>query len=122
MSTAGDPAGAAGTAGGLVAGQVITVFRSRRRAGTEAEYAALAGQMATAARATPGFVDFKTFDADDGEHVTVVTFASPEAHRAWRDDPRHRQAQQRGRDELYLEYSIQVGTCEHAASWSAPRD
>jgi heme-degrading monooxygenase HmoA len=100
------------------AGQVITVFRSRRRPGAEAAYSELAEEMAIAARASPGFVDFKTFDSADGEHVTVVTFATHEAQRAWRDDPRHLEAQQRGRDGLYLEYSIQVGVCEHVTSWA----
>jgi heme-degrading monooxygenase HmoA len=98
--------------------QVITIFRSRRRPGSATAYAALAEEMAAAARAAPGFVDFKTFDSADGEHVTVVTFATPEAHRAWRDDPRHVRAQRRGRDELYLEYSIQVGRCEHVTTWA----
>lgn len=98
--------------------QVMTVFRSRRRPGSEAAYSALADEMAVAARAVPGFVDFKTFDSPDGEHVTVVTFDTPEAHRAWRDDPRHVRAQERGRDELYSDYSIQVGRCEHVTTWS----
>jgi heme-degrading monooxygenase HmoA len=104
--------------GRLRADQVITIFRSRRRPGSEDTYSQLAEEMAVAARAVPGFVDFKTFDSADGEHVTVVTFDTPEAHRAWREDPRHVRAQQRGRDELYLEYSIQVGRCEHVASWA----
>ena len=109
-------------AGRLRADQVITIFRSRRRPGSEAAYSALAEEMAIAARAVPGFVDFKTFDSDDGEHVTVVTFATPEAHQAWRDDPRHVRAQQRGRDELYLGYSIQVGRYEHVASWALEKE
>jgi heme-degrading monooxygenase HmoA len=102
----------------LRADQVVTVFRSRRRPGSEAAYSALAEEMAIAARASPGFVDFKTFDSEDGEHVTVATFADLEAQRAWREDPRHVRAQQRGRDELYLEYSIQVGRCEHVTTWA----
>ncbi len=70
------------------------------------------------ARSLPGFVDFKTFSADDGEHVSLVTFASLEAHQMWRDDPRHRRAQERGRVAFYLEYSIQVGECTHVSRWS----
>lgn len=99
-------------------GQVITIFRSRRKAGSEAAYLQLAEEMQAAARATPGFVDFKTFGGDDGERLSVVTFATAAAQRAWRDDPRHRSAQQRGRDELYLEYSVQVGECDHVSSWA----
>jgi heme-degrading monooxygenase HmoA len=102
----------------FVAGQVVTVFRSRRRSEAEAEYQALSAEMLAAARAVPGFVDFKTFTADDGERVSLVTFADPDSHRAWRDDPRHRRAQQLGRGEFYLEYSIQVGECTHVSRWS----
>ena len=103
-------------------GQVVTVFRSRRRAGTEDAYGPLADAMRTAARAQPGFVDFATFEAADGERVSIITFATPEAHIAWRDDPAHRAAQRRGREELYDTYSIQVGTCSRATSWDRPAD
>ena len=48
----------------------------------------------------PGFVDFKSFVADDGERVSIVTFASVETHRAWRDHPEHRAAQHMGRGAL----------------------
>lgn len=99
-------------------GQVVTVFRSRRRPGSDAEYRALSQEMQEAARTVPGFVDFKTFTAEDGEHVSVVTFGTPEAHHVWRNNPRHRAAQKRGRDAFYLEYSIQVGECSHVSQWS----
>ena len=54
----------------------MTVFRSWRREGSEGAYRALSAEMEAAARSVPGFVDFKTFTADDGEHVSLVTFAS----------------------------------------------
>ena len=76
--------------------------------------------MLTAARNVPGFVDFSTFVGDDGERVSLVTFATPEAHAAWRDDPGHRAAQRQGREELYDRYSIQVATCDRATAWERP--
>jgi heme-degrading monooxygenase HmoA len=97
---------------------VVTVFRSRRRPGSDAEYRELSQAMQEAARTVPGFVDFKTFTAEDGEHVSLVTFATPEAHRVWRSDTRHRAAQKRGRESFYLKYSIQVGECSHVSAWS----
>jgi heme-degrading monooxygenase HmoA len=100
------------------AGQVITIFRSWRRAGSEDTYGPLADQLLAAARTTPGFVDFKTFVADDGERVSLVTFADADAHRGWRDDARHREAQQVGRTSLYDAYIIQVGECDRVISWS----
>jgi len=101
-------------------GQVITIFRSRKRPEAEADYVQTAGQMEAAARTMPGFVDFKVFVAEDGERVSLITFDSPAAQQAWRDDPRHRLAQQKGRDDFYLEYSIQVGACGYVSRWTRP--
>ena len=102
----------------FAAGQVVTVFRSRRRPGSDAGYRRVADAMRRAAAEMPGFVDFKTFTAEDGEHVSLVTFESAEAHRAWRDDTRHREAQRQGRDEFYDEYSVQVAGCTHVSRWA----
>ena len=101
---------------------MVTVFRSRRRSGAEEEYGEVASAMLEAARAAPGFVDFKSFQAADGEHVSLVTFASEESHRAWREDPRHREAQARGRAAFYAEYSIQSGPATHVRRWSVDPD
>ena len=57
---------------------------------------------------TPGFIDIKTFTADDGERVSLVMFESPETQAAWRTQAEHRAAQKRGRDEFYESYAIQV--------------
>jgi heme-degrading monooxygenase HmoA len=101
---------------------VVTVFRSRRRAGSDEAYARLAAAMLESARAVPGFVDIATFVGEEGDRVSLVTFATPEAHAAWRDDPSHRAAQQQGRDELYEWYSVQVATCTGATLWERPQD
>jgi heme-degrading monooxygenase HmoA len=98
-------------------GQVVTVFRSRRRAGTDDEYGSLAAAMLAAAREQPGFVDFASFESPGGERVSLVTFASREAHEAWRNDPSHRAAQERGRRDLYEWYSIQVSECTSSNRW-----
>lgn len=68
----------------------------------------MAAEMTDLARGMPGFVDAKTFSSDDGERVTIVTFADREFHNAWRDHPRHREAIRRGIDDFYATYSIQV--------------
>jgi heme-degrading monooxygenase HmoA len=96
----------------------VTVFRSRLGGEGNAEYAEVAEEMERAARASPGFVDFKRFDADDGERVSLITFATIEDQHAWRDDLGHRHAQQRGRDVFYASYSIQVGECTHVSQWA----
>ncbi|MCW2615515.1 MAG: antibiotic biosynthesis monooxygenase [Frankiales bacterium] len=99
------------------AGQVVTVFRSRLRAPGAEGYAGDSARMAELARAMPGYVEHKSFTADDGERVTVVTFADRASHEAWRDHPEHRAAQRRGVDRWYDTYSIQVGTTSYASAF-----
>ncbi|MFM8825965.1 MAG: antibiotic biosynthesis monooxygenase family protein [Actinomycetota bacterium] len=88
--------------------QVVTVFRNRLRAESHAGYVDTAARMDELARTMPGHVDSKTFVADDGERVTIVTFADRATHEGWRDHPEHRAAQQKGITDFYETYSIQV--------------
>jgi heme-degrading monooxygenase HmoA len=101
----------------FTAGQVVTVFRSRLRDDATPGYLEMASAMESLARQIPGFVDYKAFNAPDGERVSLATFDGPEAQRAWREHVEHRLAQQRGRAEWYAEYSIQVTECTRAHSF-----
>ena len=89
-------------------GQVLTVFRSRLAAGHLAEYAETAARMDELARTMPGYVEHKAFTAEDGERVTLVTFADRASHDAWRTHAEHRIAQRRGREAFYETFSLQV--------------
>ena len=86
----------------------MTVFRSRLREDAADGYEEAAAAMEARARRARGFVDFKTFLAGDGERVSLIVFATRDAHDAWRDDPEHREVQRRGRADWYAEYHIQV--------------
>lgn len=99
-------------------GQVVTVFRNRLRAEAVDAYAADLAVVSELARGMPGFVETKTFVAEDGERATVVTFADEVSHRAWRDHPRHRQAQRSGISDYYETYSIAVGTTSYASAFT----
>lgn len=99
-------------------GQIVTVFRSRVRPDAGAEFQALAAEMPAAARAMPGFVDYKVYVAEDGERVSVIVFETAEHQRAWREHPRHRAAQQAGRERFYSDYSMQISVCTTA--WRFP--
>lgn len=85
---------------------VIVIFRSRLRPDAGPDYATTAERMVSLARATPGFVSYRHYEADDGERVTIAEFASEAAVRAWREHPEHREAQRRGREEWYAWYRI----------------
>ena len=89
---------------------VVVVFRNRLRAGDASAYRATAERMDALARAQPGFHSLKTFTADDGERVTLSEFDSLAAVNAWRANAEHLEAQRRGRDEFYAEFSLH--TCE----------
>jgi heme-degrading monooxygenase HmoA len=104
----------------FAAGQVITIFRSRLRDDAAPGYHETADEMLALAREVPGFVDFKSFHADDGERVSLVTFDGPEAQRAWREHVAHREAQRRGRADWYAAYSLQVGGCTTAHEFEHP--
>jgi heme-degrading monooxygenase HmoA len=101
------PTGSGGYRRGM-AEQIITVFRNRLRPEGRDAYAPTSARMTELAEAMPGFVDAKTFTADDGERVTIVTFADLASERAWRDHPEHRVAQRQGIADFYSDYSIQV--------------
>jgi heme-degrading monooxygenase HmoA len=89
-------------------GPIITIFRSRLRPDAGSEYGATAERMMTLAMAMPGFVDFKAFVAEDGERLSLITFASLETQEAWRDQAEHQGAQEAGRDRFYAGYSLEV--------------
>ncbi|HVE25869.1 MAG TPA: antibiotic biosynthesis monooxygenase [Sporichthya sp.] len=99
-------------------GQVITVFRSRLAESAADAYAEHAQRMSDLARSMPGYVEHKIFLAPDGERVTLVTFADRDSHNAWRDHPDHRAAQQAGIRGYYSEYSVAVGTVDHASHFT----
>jgi heme-degrading monooxygenase HmoA len=101
-------------------GQVVTVFRSRLRTDADA-YPEHAAQMSALARTMPGYVEHKSFTAEDGERVTLVTFADRLSHDAWGRHPEHREAQRAGVRDYYEEYSISVGTVERVSAWTRER-
>jgi heme-degrading monooxygenase HmoA len=90
---------------------VVVVFRTRLRQGIdEQQLGSLGEAMYAIASSMPGFLSYKDFAATDGENISIVEFESPEALAAWRDHPEHKAAQQRGREEFFEEYRIQVCT------------
>ena len=98
-------------------GQVVTVFRNRLRPDAHA-YPDHVARISALARSMPGYVEHKTFTAEDGERVTVVTFADGPSHEAWARHPEHREAQRAGVRDYYEEYSISVGVVDRASHWT----
>jgi heme-degrading monooxygenase HmoA len=76
--------------------------------------------MSELARTMPGYVEHKAFTAEDGERVTLVTFADRASHDEWARHPLHRAAQRAGVRDYYEEYSISVGEVDRASAWHRP--
>jgi heme-degrading monooxygenase HmoA len=87
---------------------IVVLFRSRLTAAAGADYQEMAAEMFSTAKDMPGFVDFKTFHAEDGERISIVRWQDKETLAAWRNHPRHRIAQQTGRDKWYESYKIEI--------------
>ena len=98
------------------AGQIVTVFRSRLRPDADPRYSEHAAQMSALAPTMPGYVEHKSFTAEDGERVTLVTFADRASHDAWRTHAEHRLAQRRGKEAFYEAYSLQVADVTDVSS------
>ena len=93
----------------------LVVFRSHMRSDAGPGYAAKATEMLAAARSMPGFVDFRAYEAADGERLALVWWEDEASLRAWRDHPDHREAQRLGRDQWYASYELEVATVERSS-------
>jgi heme-degrading monooxygenase HmoA len=87
---------------------IITISRNRLRPEHQDEYYEMAAKMLDLAKAMPGFVSRKSFEASDGERIAITEFASEETHRAWHQHPEHQIAIKLGRERFYSEFHIQV--------------
>ena len=72
---------------------IVVVFRSRLTPKPATIMDDMAAEMSRTAKEMPGFVEFKSFKADDGERVSLVYWQDHETMAAWRNHPRHRIAQ-----------------------------
>lgn len=85
----------------------LVVFRNRKRAGIDAAaYEAEADRMLTLARAQPGFRDFRSYTAEDGEVVAISEWTDEASARAWGRHVEHAPVQRRGRGEFYEDYTL----------------
>jgi heme-degrading monooxygenase HmoA len=88
---------------------VVVLFRSKL-VDPATGYSEMAVEMDQLARTMPGFVDVKSYTAEDGERLTIVWWQDEETLRGWREQARHRVAQRTGRDQWYQYYKLDVAT------------
>ena len=88
---------------------ITVIFRSRLK--DTADVAALQTlyqRLYDIVSRMPGFLAIKDFTATDGETVSIAEFSSMEAVEAWKAHPEHMIGQQRGREEFFSAYEVQV--------------
>jgi heme-degrading monooxygenase HmoA len=68
----------------------------------------------------PGFIDVKSFKAEDGERLTLVWWQDEATLRAWREQARHRVAQRTGRERWYEYYKLDVAEVIRTNNFERP--
>ncbi|MFL6300702.1 MAG: antibiotic biosynthesis monooxygenase family protein [Terriglobales bacterium] len=86
---------------------LVILFRSKLTSSIDG-YEELAEEMVELGKAMPGFVEFKSFKAEDGERLSVAWWKDQETLAAWRTNTRHQFAQQMGRERFYEYFNIEV--------------
>lgn len=99
---------------------VVVVFRSRLSAEAGDDYSEMAAEMLATAKEMPGFVEFKSFQAEDGERVSLVYWQDHETMAAWRAHPRHRIAQNSGRAKWYAYFRLEVADIVRETRFERP--
>ena len=91
---------------------IFTSLRTKEDAG----YAETAERMLELAASMDGFLGAES--ARDGVGITVSYWRSPEAIKAWRDHPQHREAMRRGRETWYESFTTRVCKVERESGKS----
>ncbi len=96
---------------------LIILFRSRLTEHAGEDYRAMNDEMEALVRQNPGFVDVKSYKSEDGERLTVVWWRDEESLREWREQMRHREAQNTGRQKWYHYYKMEVASVTRTSNF-----
>ena len=87
---------------------MLIVFRSRLTAAAGSDYSAMSQAIKEHAERFPGFVDIKSYTAEDGERLTMVHWQDAATLQAWADDAKHVAAKSLGRAKWYEYYDLEI--------------
>ena len=97
---------------------LVTLFRSRFAGDPGEEYNAWMQELLALVQQNPGFVDTKSFRADDGERLTVVRFRDQESLRNWSLNARHKEAKRLAKEKWYEYFEIEIAEVIRSSSFS----
>jgi heme-degrading monooxygenase HmoA len=81
----------------------------------------MAERMERLAAEQPGYLGIDSVRDADGAGITVSYWASEDAVRAWKANLEHRVAQDTGRREWYVEYTVHVARVERVYAFDRGR-
>ncbi|HUM13494.1 MAG TPA: antibiotic biosynthesis monooxygenase [Myxococcaceae bacterium] len=87
---------------------VVILFRSRLTPEAGQDYQDLDAELERLVLDQSGYLQHKSYRAADGERLTIVWFRDQESLRNWKMQPRHLEAQRRGRERWYEFYEMEV--------------
>ncbi|MCW8845191.1 MAG: antibiotic biosynthesis monooxygenase [Gammaproteobacteria bacterium] len=94
------------------------IFTSMRRQADEQAYQETAARMLILAARQPGFLGVDSARSD-GVGITVSYWESEDAIHAWKLQVEHSEAQRRGRESWYSQYSLRIARVERAYDFQA---
>lgn len=95
----------------------IILFRSKLTDQAGEDYQTMNAELEALVRENPGFVDVKSYTAQDGERLTVVWWRDEKSLSDWRNLMRHREAQNTGRYKWYQYYKMDVASITRSKSF-----
>jgi heme-degrading monooxygenase HmoA len=96
---------------------VVILFRSRLTPEAGQDYQELDAELERLVHDQPGYVTHKSYGAADGERLTLVWFRDQDLLRSWKMQPRHLEAQRRGRERWYEFYEMEVAEIVRTSSF-----
>jgi heme-degrading monooxygenase HmoA len=89
---------------------IAIIFEVRPRDGGRGEYLDIAATLKAELEAIDGFISVERFQSlgDEARLLSLSFFRDEAAVRAWRELPRHRAAQARGRSGLFDDYRLRI--------------
>ena len=100
---------------------VTVIFEVILKADGRDEYLAIAAKLREHLAGTPGFISIERFQSltDPGKLLSLSFWEDEAAVKEWRNLEEHRIAQAKGRNSLFKDYRIRVGSISRDYSMSA---
>jgi len=90
----------------------VVIFEVQPRPGREKDYLAAAQQLRAELEKIDGFISVERFASlyNEGKLLSLSFWRDEAAVKRWREHNRHREAQRRGREDIFADYRIRVAS------------